>query len=134
MSKQQKYKVSSKAFLQRQEAARKHSIHAFESRGEEALNPSKINRLRELRQLLAEDPGRIEYRLELTARMALICELGFAHLKAKADAEEDIWESGVIRRLATYVAETRRLLDSCEDELPRSSATELIAQVIKGDR
>lgn len=129
-----KYDISSKAVLQRQEAAKKHGIHAFENRGEEALDPAKINRLSKLRRLLAEEPGRNEYRLELTARMALICELGFSHLRAKAEAGEDIWESGVIRRLAGYVAETRRLLESCDDEIPKDSSNELIAQMLKGDR
>jgi hypothetical protein len=76
----------------------------------------------------------MDYRLELTSRMALICELGFAHLQQQAEAGEDIWESGIIRRLATYVSETRRLLDSCGDQLPPGSAAEIIAKVIKSER
>jgi len=36
--------------------------------------------MEELRQLVKSEPGRQEIREELTARMALICDLGFSHL------------------------------------------------------
>ena len=133
MNEANKYTQSEKTEIQRQQAPRSHGIHAFEKRGEDALDPPRIERLSELRQIMAEEPGRQDYRLELTARMALICELGFSHLKLQAEAGEDIWEGGIIRRLATYVAETRRLLDSCGDQLPPGSAAEIIAQAIKRD-
>ncbi len=134
MNEANKYTQSDKTQNQRQQAAQKHGIYAFENRGEDALDPPRIERLSELRQMLAEEPGRQEYRLELTARMALICDLGFSHLKLQAEAGEEIWEGGIIRRLATYVAETRRLLDSCGDQLPPGSAAEIIAKVIKSER
>ena len=72
--------------------------------------------------------------MELTARMALICELGYAHLQQKAEAGEEIWEGGIIRRLATYVAETRRLIATFNDELPPGSAAEIIARAIRDER
>ncbi len=134
MREENKYTQSDKSQIQRQQAARSHGIHGFEKRGEDALDPQGVDRLSELRQLLAEEPGRKDYRLELTARMALICELGFAHLQKKAEAGEEIWEGGIIRRLATYVAETRRLIATFNDELPPGSAAEIIARAIRDER
>ena len=134
MNEPNKYTQSDKTQIQRQQAARSHGIHGIEKRGEDALDPQGVDRLCELRQLLAEESGRKEYRLELTARMALICELGFAHLQQKAEAGEEIWEGGIIRRLATYVAETRRLIATFNDELPPGSAAEIIARAIRDER
>ncbi len=133
MDRKPKYTQSSETKIQRQGAARKHSIHAFEGRGEKALDPSRIERLTELRQQLAVEPGREEYRLELTARMAMICELGFAHLRQQAEAGDDIWEGGIIRRLATYVGETRRLLESIDGGPPQDTAAAIIARAIKSE-
>ncbi len=134
MNEVNKYTQSEKTQIQRQDAARKHGVHSFKNRGENALDPTKKERLSELRRLLAEEPGRQEYRLELTARMAMICELGFSHLGEQEAAGVEIWEGGIIRRLATYVAETRRLMDSCEDQLPQGSAAEFIAKMLKNER
>jgi len=110
------YTMSEVALTQRQQAPLKHSVHALEQRGPEALDAQQIGRLSELRQLVREDSGRAHLRLELTARMYLVCELGFAHLRDKSDAGDDIWSGGLIRRLSSYVAETRRLLESLPSE------------------
>ena len=111
-----------------------HGIHAFQDNGPNRLQPAQINRLAELRELVKEEPGRQELRQELTARMALICELGFAHLRERTEAGDDIWSSGIIRRLATYVAETRRLLDSFQPEQPGFFAEEqFISQIVDHD-
>ena len=133
MSNSSKYNVSSVARSQRQQASRKHAVYAFEHRGPEALDPLQVGRLNELRQMLEDSPGRTELRRELTARMALICELGFAHLRQQTENGEDIWQGGIIRRLGSYVAETRRLLDSFEDDVPRGTAAEIISQAVDGD-
>ena len=133
MSNVAKYTLSAEAKTQRQDAARKHAIYAFESRGVQALDSAQVERLVELRQMLADAPGRTEFRRELTARMALICELGFAHLREQTEVGQDIWQGGIIGRLATYVAETRRLLDSFEDDIPRGTAAELISQAMSED-
>lgn len=111
--------------------AKKHGLHAFQERGEASLEPQQISRLAEIRQMVKDTPGRLELRNELTARMSMICELGFAHLAEEAKNGHDIWTSGVIKRLATYVAETRRLLDGYADEVPRGTATEIILQKMR---
>ena len=125
-----KYTVSSPARSQRQKAPRTHGVHSFERRGQDALEPAQVARLVELRQMVSDAPGRTELRRELTARMALICELGFAHLRQQAENGEDVWQGGIIRRLGSYVAETRRLLDSFEDVVPRGTAADIISQAM----
>ena len=133
MSKSGEYKITSRVVSQRQQASRSHGIFAFQKRGEDALEPSQIDRLNDLRLLLQNEPGRTELRCELTARMALICYLGFAHLESQAEAGCDIWEGGIIHRLSTYVAETRRLLDSFEQDVPENTAAELIRRALDDD-
>lgn len=107
--------MSESDLQQKQQAARTHGIHAFERRGADALDPLRVGRLAELRSMVEDAPGRMELRRELTARMALIAEIGFAHLREQAEQGADIWDGGIIRRLSTYVAETRRLLDTFSD-------------------
>lgn len=103
----------------------KHGIDSFAAHGDGRLQARQITRLSELRQLVESEPGRMDLRKELTARTMLIVELGYAHLRQQAEKGEDIWAGGVIRRLASYIAETRRLLDSFPGE-GRYIDTELI--------
>lgn len=126
MGKTRDYSMSEAVLVQRQQASSKHLVHSFERRGTEALDPQRINRLDELRQMLSDAPGRVALRRELAARMILISEMGFAHLKQQAENGENFWESGVIRRLGSYVAESRRLLDSFEDDTIRGTAADII--------
>jgi hypothetical protein len=125
--------VSEVGLKQRQQASRKHGEYAFRRRGDDALEPSQISALSELRELVETNPGRLELRKELTARMALICEIGFSYLREQVEDGEDIWAGGIINRLSTYVAETRRLLDSFSDDTPKGSAVEIIAQAMTND-
>lgn len=119
---------------QRRQAARKHGIRAFETRGEDALLPAQITRLAELRLQLRDAPGRMELRQELTARMALIVEIGFAHIAEQRARGEDIWEGGIIKRYGTYAAELRRLLDSFGDKPEQGSAADEILEAMNHDR
>ena len=64
--------LSEKQIKQRRNAAKKHGVHAFEARGEKTLEPKKVSRLAELRELVKNERGRQEAREELTARMLLI--------------------------------------------------------------
>jgi len=116
---------------QRRQAARTHGLRAFEARGERSLEPGQVNRLQELREMVRDRPGREDLRRELLARTALLVEIGFAHLRQEAEAGADIWGSNVVKRLGTYLAESRRLLDSFRDETPRGSSADIIAQAIK---
>jgi hypothetical protein len=133
MSESREYEITQKVVAQRQQASRSHGIFAFRKRGEDALNPSQVDRLADLRALLQNEPGRTELRCELTARMAMICHLGFVHLERQAEAGNEIWEGGVIHRLATYVSETRRLLDSFDQDVLENTAADIIRQTLDDD-
>lgn len=102
--------------------ALKHGVFAENLTTIERLQPEKINRLVELRQLVKTEPGRLEIREELTARMALIVDLGFSHLAQQQAEGDDIFATAVLKRLQGYVAETRRLLDSFEELEPGFNA------------
>jgi hypothetical protein len=107
--------IGERGLAQRQQAARKHGIYAFRDRGEDSLTAENIKSLRDLRELVKTKPGREELRRELTARVATICWMGFGELQ-KAGKQGNLWNSPVIRRAATWVAELRRLLDSFPDD------------------
>jgi hypothetical protein len=113
---------------QRQKASRKHSIYAFSDRGAEALSTENVNSLNDLRELVKTHPGREELRRELTARVALVCYMGFSELSNDAQ-KGSIWESPVIKRAATWVAELRRLLDSYPDDLNVIDAESVLSAV-----
>ena len=70
-------------------------------------------------------------RRELTARVALICYMGFSELSNDAQ-EGSIWESPVIKRAATWVAGLRRLLDSYPDDLNVIDAESVLLAVQDG--
>lgn len=107
--------ISEAKLQQVQNAGRKHGLYAFRDRGEDSLTAENISSLHDLRELVKTRPGRNELRMELTARLAMICWIGFSELQ-KEGATGNLWTSPVIRRAATYIAELRRLLDSFPDD------------------
>lgn len=126
-----KRKLSKVELEQRRRAARKHGLRAFEARGEASLyDPRKIERLSDLRALVAKESGRLEIRQELTARMGLLVELGFDSLRERYSGDHltpqlkaKLWSDPVIARLATYAALLHRLLNSFpEDKAPDEAA------------
>ena len=122
--------LSEKQIKQRRNAAKKHGVHAFEARGEKTLEPKKVSRLAELRELVKNERGRQEAREELTARMLLIVDLGFSELGKRVNKGEDVWKGGIIARLATYAAESRRLLDSFKPEDEILDISEVITKAV----
>ena len=124
------YELSKK----RQEAGQKnikHRINAFENRGPDALQPYQRAYLNELREKFETESGRLEYRKDLAAALAMICDLGFGHLREIAEKGGDIrliWESGVISGLDTYINSLARLLDG----FPKESGGRNIIDVLKG--
>jgi hypothetical protein len=100
---------------QQREAGRKnvkHRINAFENRGSDALTTPQRAYLIELRKQFSTQPGRMEYREQLTASLAMLCELGFSHLREEAEKGNSVWNSDVTKRLGTYINSLTRLLDN----------------------
>ena len=79
------------------------------------IDPKLVKRLGELRALLDTAPGRREVRVELGARLALICELGIAEIGRQMEQEGDLFDAAVIKRLATYTNSLSRLLEHWPD-------------------
>jgi hypothetical protein len=104
-----------------------HGITAFEDRGDIALTPQRGAYLAELKAKLSTQPGREDYRVDLTAALALICEMGFSQLRQDAEQKKDIWGGGVINKLGVYVNSLSRLLDSFppDAEKPKTILDEL---------
>ena len=106
------------------ENAKRHGIRQFEDRGPARLtDPAQIERFAELKRMVKSEPGRIELRQELAARAALLVDLGFSELIRTNEAGKSIWNTPTIKRMGTYMAELRRLLDSfpADDELTASA-------------
>lgn len=68
--------LTERSLRQRQDAPLKHGTYRLERRSESALEPKQLTRLLELREQLSTEPGRLEYRRDLAAFLALIVELG----------------------------------------------------------
>jgi len=90
----------------------KHRQNAFENRGLDALTTPQRAYYMEIRDRFHTSPGRLEYREELAACLAMLCELGFSDIRENAEKGADIWQSGVVSRLGTYINALCRLLDN----------------------
>lgn len=101
---------------QQQMASRKHGMYAFERRGPDALEQEQQTYLMELRQLFKTQPGRLEYREQLAASLAMMCELGFQSIRKQAERGGDLWKANVTGRLGTYVNTLVRMLDSWPED------------------
>ena len=122
--------LSENELKQRQEAPRTHGISAFSDRGEAALTPVRNAYLSELKNRLATDQGRAEYRVDLAAALGTIVEMGFANLQEQAEAKQDIWKGGVISKLGIYVNALIRLLDNWPPDVEKPKD---ITNILKGD-
>ena len=91
--------------------AEKHGIFAIEARGRTALDPAEVGRLEDLRELLASQPGRMQVRQELAARVVIIVERGFQWLEANGDAHF-AKGTGPLKYLGVYSGLLARLLDN----------------------
>lgn len=86
---------------------------AFQARDNpEKLPVAQRSRYLELRQALAEQPGRDDLRAELAANLGMLCEIGFSTLSEINSRGDDVWESPVIRTLGGYLNLLARLLDN----------------------
>jgi hypothetical protein len=97
--------------------AETHGMHTLAQRGPESLTPEKRSRYVELKELFESEPGRLDYRKELAALLAQICENGFDRLRVDTEAGKDVWTSpGPLKMLGVYVNSLTRLLDSWPKE------------------
>jgi len=105
-----------------------HGIYNLENRTPEAMTPFDVSTLHELRQLLKTDAGRLDLKIEVIARLAMIARKFFSDAFDTAKAER-WWESGVVGRGATYLAELRRWLDT----VPAEQKDYTLIEVLRGD-
>ncbi len=93
----------------------KHGIYTAERQKE----------LRELKDRLQTEPGRLEYRAELASFLAWIVQDGAVELQRKREAGETIWQDGPLHQLATYINSLTRLLDAWPKEKPSLDVTSI---------
>ena len=105
------WKDSPEAAARAGQKSRKHGMKAVEARGREALDPAEVQRLEDLRELLATEPGRMEVRGELAARVAIIVERGFQWLGVNGE-EHFAKGTGPLKYLGVYSGLLARLLDN----------------------
>lgn len=109
------------------QSSKKHGAYAFEKRGEPALCPSEVASLKELRELVRTYPGRQEVREEITARLVIIARKVFFDME-KQMGNPKWWESGVVKRGATWISELRRWLLSFPQE---TTATKTVTETLE---
>lgn len=99
---------------------RTHGMQSIAARGVAAVEElGKVERLSELRLLLATEPGRTEVRVELAARLAIICEAGFEYLRKQAEAGDNTAiadGTGPIKYLSVYANSLERMLRTWPEE------------------
>ena len=108
--------------------ALKHGMQAVEHRGEAALSETGRTRLQELRDQFMSEPGRVEYRQELAAHIALMLELGWSHMREITENGGKLWESAPIARMGTYLNTLARLLDNW----PKEDRPQDITSILEG--
>ena len=88
-----------------------HGINAFEKRGTAALDVDKRSVYIQLRDQFKSEPGRLEYREQLAAQLAMMLELAFADMRKLAEQKRSIWTSPPVAKMGTYVNALIRLID-----------------------
>lgn len=108
------------------QASKKHGAYAFESRGEAALEPAEIASLQELRDLVRTEPGRQDVREEISARLIIVARKVFNDMELQLE-NPNWWDSGVVKRGATWIAELRRWIESFPPEFEAAmNVTEML--------
>lgn len=90
------------------------------------VDPRLVKRLGELRELLATEPGRLDVRLELISRYAIIVELGMAEVGRAIDRGDDLFDTPVIAKLATYMNALQSAIDKFPDPLDEAIDVEAV--------
>lgn len=107
-----------------------HGIHSFEERGEDSLTGLETMSLRALKELVRSDAGREDVKREIVARLVLIARKMFGDMEASLD-NPGWWESGVVKRGGTYLAELRRWLETLPPEKREiKNVTDLLHSVV----
>ena len=122
---------SASAIQQRQDAGYRHGAYILRDRGESALTPAGKSRLQELKEQLASEPGRIEYRRDLAAFLALMVEMATSNIREKAEEGKDIWSLSPVSRLPTYINGLIKLLDHWPKEEDDRDITAVLQGVAK---
>jgi hypothetical protein len=125
--------ITEKDLEQKRHAARTHGLYAFKARGEDALDTVQRSRYAELKELFDSDQGREAYRREFAAHLAMMCELGFSHIRDEAEAGRDIWKSSPAGRMGSYVNALIRLLDNWPKGSDMRSISEVILEQVRAE-
>jgi hypothetical protein len=114
---------------QRGNAALKHGMVAYERHGEAMLSDTGRGRLQELKEQFRTEPGRVEYREELAANIAILLELGFSYMREVTEAGGNLWECPPIRIAGVYLNSLIRLLDGW----PKEQSLHDITTILTGE-
>ena len=93
------------------------------------IDPKLVKRLDELRLLLDTAPGRREVRVELGARLALMCELGIAEVGRQMELEGDLFDASVVAKLNTWMNSLLKLLDKWPSPVDEAIHVEEMAKI-----
>jgi hypothetical protein len=125
-------KLTAKEIAQRQNAARKHGIEAFQARGDVALDVEMRKRLDSLRIMAQTRDGVIEMFKERAARAMLMAEMAEDWIQHELDKGVKFDEIGLLKRVGTYQETARRALMALYAALPDYSKAMDITDFMKG--
>jgi len=108
-----------------------HGVYSFRDKGPDSLTEAQKSRYIELRDQFRSEPGRIEYRLELAAHLAMMCDLAWTEIRAKSEAGRNIWDLPVVGKMAMYMNPLIRLMDSWPKN---QGANKNILDVMNGEK
>ena len=109
-----------------------HGVHSFEENGPRKLEPFEIDNLRDLRELVRQGDGREELKIEIVARLTIIARK-FFNDAALHQKDSNWWDSGIVGRGATYLAELRRWIELFpKDDNTRNRAADVLDAIMKG--
>jgi len=103
-----------------------HGIYSAENRAPNAMTAFDVDSLHELREMVKTAAGRDDLKLEIIARLTLIARKFFSDA-FQANKHPGWWNTGIVGRGATYLAELRRWLDA----MPKVDPEVIDAEVLK---
>lgn len=125
-------KITIEALQQRQRAARKHGIRAYQVRGDESLTPVQRSRLAELFDNTETREGVIQMVRERTTQALLICEMAESWMRSQAELGVAFDKQTLLRRISTYQETARRHLALLWVMLPASEGARDITELLEG--
>ena len=119
------------------DASVKHGLYRFRDSGK--LPAERQSLVKELKARLETAPGRLDYKVDLAAHLAVMIELGFSEMAEVADSGKSPYSSPVVEPVTKIVNSLVRLLQTFPNEDKGLTAKDVLnaikaAQEVENER